>query len=359
MIYKADVLVVDDKTENLQVLSGMLRDSGYRVRPVPSGALALQAIALEPPDIILLDVMMPDMDGYEVCRRLKKDEETRNIPVVFLSALAETFDKVTAFSVGGIDYITKPFQFDEVRVRIETHLSLRKMSRELERYSNNLEEIVKSQIRELRESQMAIIFALAKLAQSRDDDTGKHLDRVQAFCQTLADLLSMDPGYAKEIDRNFLREIVQASPLHDIGKVGIPDGILLKPASLTPDEFEVMKTHTTIGARTLEEVRERFPHNGFIAMGIEIARSHHERWDGSGYPQGLAGSEIPLSARIMALVDVYDALRSTRVYKKALPHEESIRIIARSAGSHFDPEMAAIFLEHEEEFREMYDRLKD
>ena len=343
---QASILVVDDVPANLTLLTGMLRQEGYRVRPVPSGKRALKAIEHEPPDLILLDISMPEMDGFEVCLRLKEDVRFRDIPVIFISALTETLDKVKAFGIGGVDYVTKPFQFEEVQARVETHLKLR-------RYQVRLEDLVKEQIEEICASQASTIFALSKLAESRDRDTGEHLERVQIYCRMLAERLSREEPYNRVIDAAFIHNIFNACPLHDIGKVATPDQVLLKPGRLSTDEFAVMKQHTVAGAATMEAVRDRYPRNAFIDMGISIARSHHERWDGRGYPDGLSGEEIPLAARIMAVADVYDALRSTRCYKEALSRREARRIIEDGGGAQFDPRVVTAFLDLEEAFDEV------
>lgn len=354
-----NILIVDDTLENLQVLSGMLRDSGYKARPVPSGHLAIQAAMAEPPDLILLDIMMPEMNGYEVCEKLKSTPELQEIPVIFMSALTETLDKVKAFKAGGVDYITKPFQYEEVKARVETHLSIHSMRRDLEKYNKYLEQVVQEKVKEITEHQMATIFALAKLAESRDDDTGKHLERVQSLCELLAKCLKEDSIYSQGISDSFIKNIYYASPLHDIGKVGIPDSVLLKPGKLTPEEFVIMKTHAAIGANTLEAVKGRFPNNSFIETGIEIAHYHHENWNGTGYPSGLSGTAIPLSARIMKLTDVYDALRSKRVYKPALPHEEAKKIILQGEGTQFDPEIIRVFSTHDKLFEQAFNNMVD
>ncbi len=341
--YNADILVVDDVPANLTLLAGMLKEKGYRVRPVPSGKLALKAVEREPPDLILLDITMPEMDGFEVCRRLKEDVRFRDIPVIFISALTETLDKVKAFGTGGVDYVTKPFQFEEVAARVETHLKLR-------RYQAHLEDLVQEQVKEICASQVSTIFALSKLAESRDTDTGQHLERVQVYCRMLAEKLGGEEPHNRVIDDTFVHNIFNASPLHDIGKVASPDGILLKAGKLTPEEFEIMKQHAIVGAGTMEAVRDVYPKNAFINMGISIARSHHERWDGKGYPDGLAGEEIPLAARIMAVADVYDALRSCRCYKGPCSREQARGIIVGGSGVRFDPALVAAFLALEEEF---------
>lgn len=341
-----NILVVDDIPANLTLLTGMLKENGHRVRPVPSGKLALKAVESEPPDLILLDINMPEMDGFEVCRALKQDVRFCDIPVIFISALGETLDKVKAFSIGGVDYITKPFQVAEVEARVETHLKLR-------RYQVHLETLVQEQVKEISDLQISAIFALSKLAESRDRETGKHLERVQFFCRLLAERLSREEQYSGIIDAAFIKNIFNASPLHDIGKVAIRDNILLKPDALTDDEFEIMKKHTIVGATTLEAVRKIYRKNAFINMGISIARSHHERWDGTGYPDGLKGEEIPLAARIMAVADVYDALRSKRCYKEPFVRDECIEIMKKSNGSHLDPSLTKIFWELEADFEKI------
>ena len=338
-----NILVVDDVPANLTLLAGMLKEKGHRVRPVPSGKLALKAVEHEPPDLILLDITMPEMDGFEVCRRLKQDTRFQEIPIIFISALTETLDKVTAFSSGGVDYVTKPFQFDEVEARVETHLKLH-------RYQSRLEELVKEQVKEISDSQVSTIFALSKLTESRDKSTGKHLERVQIYCRLLAEKLSREEPYNSVIADTFINNIFNASPLHDIGKVAIPDHVLLKPGRLAAEEFEIMKTHSLIGAATMEAVNEIYRNNAFISMGISIARAHHERWDGTGYPNGLKEEEIPLAARIMAIADVYDALRSKRCYKGAFSREQSSEIIKDGSGTQFDPSLVKAFLEMEESF---------
>ena len=357
--HRPSILIVDDTPANLQLLASMLKERGYKTRPVPSGLLALQAALSETPDLILLDVNMPEMNGFEVCQGLKADEKLKDIPVIFISALNEVLDKVKAFAVGGVDYITKPFQFDEVQARVDTHLKIRHLQEELEQHNRQLGKLVQVQVKKISDTQMAMIFALAKLAESRDDDSGLHLERVQAFCKKLAEGLSHRFRSGGQVDVTFIENIFYASPLHDIGKVAIADRIVLKPGKLTPEEFEIMKTHAALGAEKLEAVQRQFPGNALLDMGIAIARFHHEKWDGAGYPQGLAGEAIPLSARIMAVVDVYETLRAKRCYKAPFSHEESVDIIVSSSGTHFDPEIVKVFIELKEDFRAIRDEMKD
>jgi len=338
-----NILIVDDTTANLQILSSILRAQGYKVRPVPSGKLALKAVETQAPDLILLDIMMPDINGFELCKQLKGNPAYSEIPVIFISALTQADEKVEAFKAGGVDYITKPFNLEEVQARVSTHLKLRQFQLQLEEQNKNLQSLVMEQVKELWDSQMATIFALARLAESRDTETGKHLERVQSFCKHLSLQLLQDGKYQSEINDQFLTNIYHASPLHDIGKVSIPDSIMLKPARLTPSEFEIMKTHSELGAKTLEDVLNLYPGNPFIKMGIDIARYHHEKWNGTGYPKGLIGHDIPLAARIMAIVDVYDALRSKRCYKQAISHEESCSIINAGRDTHFESAIVDAF----------------
>ncbi len=345
------IMVVDDTPANLGLLENMLRRKGYRVLAFPKGALALRGALATPPDLILLDINMPEMNGYEVCQKLKEEPSLASIPVLFLSALNEPEDKTKAFSAGGVDYITKPFQFEEVLARVQTHLQLQEMRKTLEHYNRNLEERIRVQVREISAAQISTIIALAKLAEERDGDTGKHIERVRLHCRHLAEALQESSPYSGEIDQTFVDNIYHASALHDIGKVGIKDGILQKPGILSPEEYGEIKNHTLIGARTLQTVQGAYPNNAFIGMGIEITRSHHERWDGGGYPDGLAGEAIPLSARIMAVADVYDALRMERCYKPAFPHSKAVEILREGRGTQFDPVILDTFLDMEDLFR--------
>lgn len=351
----ATIMVVDDTPANLDLLAEMLHRQGFRVVQFPNGTLALRAASRNPPDLILLDIMMPDMSGFEVCRRLKSDEVLQAIPVIFISALDDEPSKLKAFSEGGVDYVTKPFHEEEVLARVRTHLSLCAMRRELQAQNLYLQDLVRAQVREISDLQLATILALSKLAEIRDYGTGLHIECTQSMCRALALELRGHPRFAQSINDAFVENIFHAAALHDIGKVGIPDNILLKPGRLTPSEYEIMKRHTVIGAMTLQSVRAQYPLNEFVNMGIAITRSHHERWDGAGYPDGLAGEKTPLSARIMALADVYSALRSERPYKKAFTHEESRQIILQGAGTHFDPAVVQAFCVLDREFKAIAD----
>ncbi len=353
------VMLVDDTPANLKVLSTMLRERGYRVVEFPNGPAALRALSRNQPDLILLDIMMPEMDGFEVCRQIKADRMLKNIPVIFISALGEEEHKLRAFSGGGVDYVTKPFHEEETLARVQTHLRLRSMQKELETHNLHLEDLVREKVKEISASQVATIQAVSGLAECRDDVTGRHIERTSKFCKMLAGQLMEQSTRSMGIRETFADDIYHAAPLHDIGKVGISDAILLKPGKLSAEEFETIKKHTLIGAMTLEKVRSKYPQNAFINMGIALTRSHHERWDGGGYPDGLAGEEIPISARIMALADVYDALRSERPYKGRLSHRESVAFIRKENGKHFDPSITEAFISSHGDFEETSELLRD
>lgn len=353
------IMIIDDTPENLQVLSALLRRKGYAVAAFPQGKMALMAAARKPPDMILLDINMPQMNGFEVCAAFKSNHDLKDIPIIFISALDDTQNKVTALNCGGVDYITKPFQMEEVYARVNTHLQLRDAQVVLRQFNEQLKAQVAQQIEEINKSQLAMIFALAKLSHTRDDDTGLHLERVQHLCKALSTALSRTTDFSDAVTPDFITTIYHSSPLHDLGKVGIVDAILLKPGRLTEEEFEIMKTHTTIGAATLESVYKQYPNNAFIKMGIDIAKFHHEKWDGSGYPTGLCKEAIPLSARIMAIVDVYEALRSRRPYKEPFSHEKSRDIVLDGREKNFDPRIVEVFISIEKDFDEYYARMMD
>ncbi|MEI6515122.1 MAG: HD domain-containing phosphohydrolase [bacterium] len=352
-----NVLIVDDAFANLELLAGILRERGIEPRPVLSGQLAIMAAQADPPDLILLDINMPVMNGFEVFKRLKMEVALNDIPVIFITALTETDDKLKAFSMGAVDYVTKPFQAEEVCARVESHLRLRKLQLDVENYNNHLEDLVQEKIKEISRSQMATIFALAKLAESRDSGTGQHLERVQTLSRILAGELKKMPRYAGTITDLYLENLYQSAPLHDIGKVGIPDAILMKRGKLSTEELAEMRRHTTIGAQTLTAVHAEFPGNSFLAMGIDIAQAHHEHFNGSGYPEGLSGDAIPLSARIVAVADVYDAMRSARPYKSAMTHDEAADCIIESSGKHLSPDIVAAFARRMGDFQVLYPSL--
>lgn len=348
------IMVVDDTKENLHFLHQVLSKEGYRVKVFPRGDLALTSAKNDPPDLILLDINMPGLDGYRVCEILKKTEELKDIPVIFFSGLKDVDSVVQAFEKGGVDYISKPFHVKEIQIRVETHLRLRFLQKQQEEYSHRLEDLVEKKVQEISNSQKATILALAKLTESRDYETGNHVERVSSFSSLIAKRLLERNGMNKHL-KLFLQDIHYAAALHDIGKVSIPDAILCKKRRLEKEEFELIKTHTTMGAETLEEINKHYPNNSMIEMGVHIAKYHHERWDGKGYVAGLKGEEIPLSARIVALADVYDALRSKRPYKKPFSHKRALEIIYEEKGAHFDPVIVDAFRDAEGDFSKVHD----
>lgn len=339
------ILVVDDEPAILCMLKKVLETNSCEVILLDDSQMAVNMAHSCMPDLILLDIQMPGMDGFAVCTQFKSDAELKDIPIIFLSGQNATKDIIKGFDVGGVDYITKPFHIEEVRARVGTHLHLCSLKYKLA-YLKQVEE----KNSEVLDAQLTTIFALAKLAEYRDEDTGRHLERVREYCRLLAEKLREDSPYIEQISDEFIICIQNAAPLHDIGKVAIPDKILLKPEKLTPEEFEIMKTHSAVGAENLQMVYRRYPNNVFIGMGIEIALHHHEHWDGAGYPDGLKGSDIPLAARIIALADFYDALCSDRCYRKAFSHDHVTAMIVNAKGSHFDPIIVAAFMAIEKDF---------
>jgi len=348
------ILIVDDTPDNLSLLSELLLRH-YRVRAANSGARALQVAKSHPqPDLILLDVMMPDMDGYGVITRLKADPHTADIPVIFVTALESSFDEERGLALGAVDYIAKPIKPAIVLARVKTHLEL-KMARDWLKDRNCvLEAEIAQRLEENQIIQDVSIRALAHLAEIRDNETGSHLARTQRYVHTLATKLQHHPRFTGFLDQRGIDLLVKSAPLHDIGKVGIPDHILLKPGKLTPDEYEIMKTHAELGYQAIKQAEQDNERNiEFLALAKEIARHHHEKWDGSGYPLGLVGNAIPVAARLMALADVFDALISPRSYKSPLPFAQAVAIISDSRGSHFDPDIVDAFLECLDDFREI------
>jgi putative two-component system response regulator len=340
----AKILLVDDNTANLQVLRESLEGLDCKILVAKNGISALAIVEKANPDLILLDIMMPEMDGYEVCRRLKEDEATRHIPVLFLTALADAADEAKGLALGAVDYITKPIHPDLVRARVRNHL-------ELKRYQNHLEEMVKIRTRELQLTQAVMIESLATLAEYRDPETGGHIKRTQNYLKALAVHLKNHPRFRTELNDAAIDMLYLSAPLHDIGKVAVRDDVLLKTGRLNEDEFEQMKKHTHYGHEALRITEQKLGKSTFLRCAREIAYTHQEKWDGSGYPQGLKGDEIPISGRLMAVADVYDALISKRAYKPPMPHERAVQIIKEGKGSHFDPDVVDAFVELEAVFR--------
>ena len=336
------VLVVDDNPANLNVLFDIFSGLDYDVLFASDGESCLKLVETEWPDLILLDIMMPGIDGFETCRRLKANEKTKSIPVIFMTALADTADKVAGFEVGAVDYITKPIQPEEVLARVRTHLTLRKMYTMLEDRETHLRFLVEEKTRKISNITLALVNALENANKLNDTDTGNHIKRVGEYAVLLAEQYGCD--------REFVKRIRLYAPLHDVGKVGLPDRILQKPGKYSQEEFIEMQYHVEFGAKLLDSI-------GIDPMARHIAKYHHERWDGSGYVEKLTGTDIPLEARIVAIVDVYDALVSERVYKPPFPEEKADRIIREDAGKHFDPDLVDVFFQNKAKILEIRSEL--
>lgn len=355
------VLIVDDLPENIAIVSEALRGH-YRTQAAISGERALQLIEASDrtPDLILLDVQMPGLNGYEVCRRIKADPRTAGIPIIFLTALHDDADEAYGFEVGAVDFVHKPFNPAIVRARVATHLTLKDARDQLSNQNRILEDLVQERTAELIKTQSLTIHALASLAEARDNETGNHILRTQHYVKRLAEHLRIDARFQAVLTDKIIEIVYKSAPLHDIGKVGIPDHILLKPGRLDRDEFEIMKQHASIGAEAIATAEKQAgSYNCFLQTAREIAQYHHEKWDGSGYPHGLKGEAIPVAARLMAVADVYDALVSKRVYKPPFSHEQAVGIILEGRGSHFDPDMADAFTELQAEFHDIAQRFSD
>ena len=349
---KQTILIVDDVAENLYTLMNILRDE-YTILVATSGEKALEVATGElQPDLILLDIQMPDMDGYEVCDLLKKNPLTWDIPIIFVTVLADIDDEAKGLEMGSVDYISKPVIPNLIKARIKTHL-------ELKVHRDHLQSLVDDRTNQLKLVKEATVEAMGIVAEGRDPETGGHIQRTKAYVRLLAEGLAQLPKYQDVLTTRKIEKMYLAAPLHDIGKVTISDLILLKPGKLTYEEFETMKTHAMTGEETIRKVQERFGDVAFLGVAEEIAGGHHEKWDGSGYPRGLSGENIPLSARVMALADVYDALISKRTYKSAVDHAEVVALIKKESGAHFDPDIVDVFMSREEDFRGISDSIRD
>ncbi|BAE50643.1 response regulator [Paramagnetospirillum magneticum] len=349
---RATILVVDDSPDDVWLMSELLK-ADYRVKVANSGERGLKiAMGNERPDLVLLDVMMPDIDGYEVCRQLKTDSRTHDIPVIFLTSKTRMAEEKRGLDMGAVDYITKPFSPSIVLARVKAHLRLKSSADFLRDQNRFLEREVAKRTKDVTAVKDVTILAMASLAETRDLMTGNHIRRTQYYMSALATALQDHPRFAPLLDEAAITMLFKSAPLHDIGKIGIPDCILLKPGRLTPEEFEVMKTHAALGRNAIESA-ERWlgTRLEFLTMAKEITHYHHERWDGDGYPEGLSGDDIPVSARLMAVADVYDALISRRVYKEPIPHAEAVDIIIRDKGGRFDPDVVDAFVGIQDEFR--------
>jgi putative two-component system response regulator len=340
---KQTILIVDDIPENIDILDGVL-SKDYKIRVALNGEKALKiARSGSQPDLILLDIMMPGMDGHEVCRRLKADSKTQSIPILFVTAKGKVEDETKGLELGAADYIIKPVSPPIVKARVRNHMNLHL-------YQEHLEELVAQRTLQLREGYIDTIHRLTLASEYKDEDTGAHIQRVSYYTKEISERMG--------IGDKFVEKIFYASPMHDIGKVAIPDSIMLKQGPLDNEEWETIKTHTTIGAKILEG-----SDSPFLKMAVDIALSHHERWDGKGYPGGLKGEEIPLAGRIMNITDQYDALRSKRPYKPPFDQEKTVSIITKGDGrtmpEHFDPEVLAAFEKASDIFADIFETHKD
>lgn len=357
---KPRVLVAEDIPANRNILAQFLREIGYSVIETENGREALDAVMNEKPDIVILDIAMPEMDGIEVCRIIKTNPLTKIIPVIIITALGDDEHHLKALDAGADDFLTKPFKVHFLRARLRSLLALKLMNDASLGYQESLKKMNIELMEKLISTQDITIIALAKLAEFRDPETGEHLERMREYSRITAQELRKLPKYRYYITDRYIENLYKSSPLHDIGKVGIRDEILLKPGKLSQEEFELMKRHTTIGGDALASATQFSGlDRSFLDMGKEIAYSHHEKWDGTGYPRGLKGEHIPLSARILAIADVYDALTSKRVYKEAFTHDAARKIIIDECVSHFDPEILDVFIKLEGRFIDIRSRYQD
>ncbi len=347
---KSGIIVIDNDAGSCSMLAEISPLHGNDLSFFTDLDSLLPVMETLTPDIFLIGCEKGNSAGFDACMKIKAESRLQDIPIIFLSTDADPASKVRAFELGAVDYITKPFQISEVRARVSVHLKLSLLQEKLK-----FRQMMERKVKEVSDAQLATIFALAKLAEQRDGDTGAHLERVREFCRILAVRLGENSAYSDKITPEFIECIQHAAPLHDVGKIAIPDSVLLKRGVLTPEEFRVMKSHTIIGAENMQTVYNHYSGNMFIGMGIEIALYHHERWDGSGYPDGLIGRNIPLSARIMALADVYDALRADRCYRNGFSHAIVRSMIGEEEGTHFDPVIVKAFFEIEARFDRVYE----
>ncbi|MFZ6688493.1 HD domain-containing phosphohydrolase [Undibacterium sp. SXout11W] len=353
------ILVIDDTPENLTLMRNLLSGSFF-VKIAPSGERGLDIAKNNDLDLILLDIVMPDMDGYQVCQHLKNDPATKDIPVIFLTAKNSLDDEQYGLDLGAVDFISKPFNPTIFLSRIRSQLLLRKAQILLQDQNKRLEVEVKNRTKDLTELQDATILSMASMAETRDNETGNHILRTQEYVKMLSKYLQTHPLFKNFLTDENIEILFKSAPLHDIGKIGIPDSILLKPGRLTDEEMTIMKTHTTIGKQIIESTERRLGRSiPFLQIAKEIAFSHQEKWNGSGYPMGLNGNQIPISARLMAVADVYDALISRRVYKPAMTHEQAVEIMLEGRGSHFDPDILDAFLQVQSEFAACAGRFVD
>ncbi|MCL2634670.1 MAG: response regulator [Oscillospiraceae bacterium] len=348
------IFIVDDVPANLSIGRNLLKEF-YDVYPAPSAAKLFEILEKVIPDLVLLDIDMPEMDGYQAIKIMKADTRFRDIPVIFLTAKDDEASEMEGFDLGALDYITKPFSGPLLLRRISNLLLIEQQKHDLKDYADNLEVKVKEKTDEIYNLQNAILATVTDLVEFRDKSTGGHIIRTQRYLKVLVDELFNWEEYKEEIEKWNMDFFVTSAQLHDVGKIAITDLILNKPGKLDPEEFEIMKTHTTVGVEATERIMNETKEHSFLLHALLIAGTHHEKWDGSGYPGGLSGKNIPLEGRLMAIVDVYDALVSERPYKKAFDHEKACGIIEENAGSHFDPTLVEVF----KKVKDMFEKIKN
>jgi putative two-component system response regulator len=345
------LFIVDDNLTNLNIAKDIL-SQGYNVITIPSAKKMFEMLTKTIPDIILLDIEMPEMNGYEAIEILKSDEKYKNIPVIFITVRGDVESELTGLSLGAVDYISKPFAPQLLVKRVEIHATIESQKEKLKEYNDNLAQLANEKSKKVTGLQDTIISAIAELVECRDYTTCGHIGRTQNYLKIFVEELKKSGLYKEEIDEWESDLFVQSSGLHDLGKIAIKDSILNKPEKLTDEEFEQVKNHADFGVEVIERIQEISADDGFLNHAKVFAGSHHEKWDGTGYPKGLKGEEIPLQGRLMAIADVYDALISERPYKKAFAHDDAVKVIKAGAGSHFDPNLVKVFLERETRFKQ-------
>lgn len=343
---KQKILIVDDLIENLRLLVSIFNSHDYELLLAKNGHDALTAACESKPDIILLDINIPGKNGYEVCTELKASPRTKNIPVIFLTASTGIDNESKGLALGAVDYISKPYSTEIILARVKNHLQLKQ-------YQDHLQELVQQGIRKQENIQRVTIEALAILAEYRDNETGGHIKRTRSYVRLLAQKLQNHDHFKSYLSNENIKLLYTSAPLHDIGKVGIQDSILLKPGPLTDDEMEIMKKHAYYGYQTLNDAEKKLDGESFLTIAKEMAYTHHERYDGQGYPRGLCGEDIPIPGRLMAVADVYDALISQRIYKKPMSHSKAVSIIVSERGKAFDPDVTDCFAAESESFRQI------
>jgi putative two-component system response regulator len=346
------IFLVDDNMVNLTAGRSMLKER-YDIFSIPSGAKLFEMLKKVTPDLILLDIEMPEMNGYEALGKLKAEKKTREIPVIFLTARNDPGSELEGLNLGAIDYISKPFSPLLLLKRIENHLLIQDQQKALKDYNDNLQQMIQIRTRQVVELQNSILNTVTEMVEFRDDTTGGHIERTQSYLKLLVDKLLAERIYWEEVSTWNLEYLIPSAQLHDVGKIAISDAILNKPGKLTPEEFEVMKRHAAIGEKAIETIMEKNSENDFLYHAKIFAGTHHEKWDGSGYPRGLKNSMIPLQGRLMAIADVYDALIAVRPYKQPLSPEEAERIIVEGREKHFDPILTDLFQELAPQFAQI------